>query len=651
MLLAEVIHGGGVFDELIWPTDAHHRSGDLLAGEEFQHGAAVTAGDDVVFQRDDRIRTLGEEFRGGFVQRLEPARVDDGHVVTFTELFHNLVGHLLHRPEREDGNFLAAVVRVVLHHFGLADFEQLLRFLDGNAFCRATRVADEAGVLGVGGSEHHVRQFVFVGRGHADDIGQAAQVGDIKQAVMRRAVVGRETSAVHTEDHGQILQADVVMDAIVGALQEGGVNGDNRAEAHGGHTSGEDDGVLFRDADIVVTAGHGFLERLQAGARRHGGGDAYHGVILAAEADHHVTEDILVSRRCAGFRGGGLAGFGVVRTGAVEFLRVLEGGVEAFALLGEHVDDHGFFARLGVFQRADEQLQIVTINRSDVLHAHLFEDEAAAESATAFAAFVIIVLLEGDFGDDTFHRFFGLVAQAHGEFARGAPLLEEGGGVLLQTVVARVGDELVEIVRDGANVLGDAPLVIIQDTDELLGGMRDVVQRLEGDTVRERSVTEDADHVFIRAALIARGAHAEGGGERRTGVTGTVAIMLALRAERETVQTARGADGMEAVFAAGEQLVHVNLVADVPDELVLGRREHVVHGDGEFHHAEVRAEVAAVLGELRDQLVTDFIGKLGQLVQLQLFDVGRMVHHVQVSAHNWLINLPHRPPGVPPGRA
>ena len=143
-----------------------------------------------------------------------------------------------------------------------------------------------------------------------------------------------------------------------------------------------------------------------------------------------------------------------------------------------------------------------------------------------------------------------------------------------------------------------------------------------------------AHHVLVAAALVAGRAHAQRGGQRRAGVARAVAIVLALGAQGEAVQAAGGADGVKAALAAGQQLVDVDLVADVPDELVLGRGEDAVQRDGQLHHAEVRAQVAAVLGEHGDQFVADLLRQLLQLLQRQLLDVRRAVHHVEVSAHD-----------------
>ena len=68
-----------------------------------------------------------------------------------------------------------------------------------------------------------------------------------------------------------------------------------------------------------------------------------------------------------------------------------------------------------------------------------------------------------------------------------------------------------------------------------------------------------------------------------------VAVVLALGPQREAVEAVGGADGPEAIFPPGQDLVDVHLVADVPDELVFGRLKDPVQGDREFDDAEVGA--------------------------------------------------------------
>ncbi len=71
--------------------------------------------------------------------------------------------------------------------------------------------------------------------------------------------------------------------------------------------------------------------------------------------------------------------------------------------------------------------------------------------------------------------------------------------------------------------------------------------------------------------------------------------MNALRAEREAIQTIRGADGVKTVLAPGQNLVDIALVADIPDKLVFGRVKYRVQRDGQLDDPEVRAEMTAIL--------------------------------------------------------
>ena len=288
----------------------------------------------------------------------------------------------------------------------------------------------------------------------------------------------------------------------------------------------------------------------------------------------------------------------------MELLRLLERGVEALALLGEHVEDDRVVAALSKLQRLDEQRQIVAVNRAEVAHTEFLENEAAAETAAAIIVGARGIVAERDFLHDALHGLLDLLADLVGDFPARHPA-HEGLKVLLERVVGGVGDELVEVAGNRADVLGDGPLVVVEDADELLGRVRDVVQRLEGHAVGQRGVAKDTDDVLVALTLVTRGAHPEGGRERRARMACAEAVVLGLRAEREAVQAVGLADGVEAVLAAREQLVDIDLMAHIPDEFVLRRAEDAVQCDGEFHHAEVRAEMAAGLGELGDELTTD----------------------------------------------
>ncbi len=240
--------------------------------------------------------------------------------------------------------------------------------------------------------------------------------------------------------------------------------------------------------------------------------------------------------------------------------------------------------------------------------------------------------LQGHSGDGPFETLLRLVCQFQSQLAL-RQAFDQAPKILLQPVVGRMGDEAVQISRNRADVLGNAPFVVVEDADEAPGRVRDVVERLEGNAVGQRGVAEDGDDMLITPALVSGDRHAEGRGQCRAGVGRAVAIVLAFSAQGETVQAAGGADRVKAVFPAGEQLVDIALMAHVPDKLVFGRVENAVQGDSQFHHTQVRAEMTAVFGKDGDQLLADFFGQLLQLVQLEFPDVFRTVHHVEVSVH------------------
>ena len=79
-------------------------------------------------------------------------------------------------------------------------------------------------------------------------------------------------------------------------------------------------------------------------------------------------------------------------------------------------------------------------------------------------------------------------------------------------------------------------------------------------------------------------------------------VVLALLAPRERREAVLLLDRGDAVAAAGEDLVRIALVADVPDQAVVRRVEQVVQRDGQLDHAEAGAEMAAEVADRFDQV-------------------------------------------------
>ena len=119
-----------------------------------------------------------------------------------------------------------------------------------------------------------------------------------------------------------------------------------------------------------------------------------------------------------------------------------------------------------------------------------------------------------------------------------------------------------------------------------------------------------ATHLRALALHPRRDRHAERGRDRGRRVRGAEGVVLALVAAREARDAAELAQRRHPVLAAGEHLVRIGLVADVPDEAVVRRVEDVVQRDRQLDRAEVRREVAAGLRHRLDDELAQLGGEL-----------------------------------------
>ena len=228
------------------------------------------------------------------------------------------------------------------------------------------------------------------------------------------------------------------------------------------------------------------------------------------------------------------------------------------------------------------------VDRSQVTQTEFFKQQRASVTTTAIRIDRVVSRLQDERVGDSLEGLLSLGTQ-HGHLFTAGQSLEPVVEIAGQPVVAGAGREFTQVFGDGTDVLGDGPLIVIENANELFGRALDVVERLETDAVGQGRIAEDADDVLVSLLLVAGGTHAQGGRQRRTGMAGPVAVVFALRPEGEAVEAIGGPDGPESVFSAGQDLVDIHLVTDIPNKLVFGRLKDPVQGDGEFNDAEVGA--------------------------------------------------------------
>ncbi len=106
-------------------------------------------------------------------------------------------------------------------------------------------------------------------------------------------------------------------------------------------------------------------------------------------------------------------------------------------------------------------------------------------------------------------------------------------------------------------------------------------------------------------------------------------VVFALAASRKGGDAVLLAQAGHAFAATGEDLVRVGLVADVPDQTIVGRVEDVVQGDGQLDDAQAGTEMPAGLANRVEQLLAQFVGQCFELGFAQTAQAGRSVSTVE----------------------
>ena len=106
-------------------------------------------------------------------------------------------------------------------------------------------------------------------------------------------------------------------------------------------------------------------------------------------------------------------------------------------------------------------------------------------------------------------------------------------------------------------------------------------------------------------------------------------IVFAFGALGKTVEPAGLTQRANPVAPAGQNLVRIGLVTYVPDEPVIGRVEHMMYGNGEFHHTKAGTQMSASDRDRVDGFAAKLVGELFQLVVAERPGVGGRHHRIQ----------------------
>ena len=271
----------------------------------------------------------------------------------------------------------------------------------------------------------------------------------------------------------------------------------------------------------------------------------------------------------------------VERPDPVVARRVALGRRVPLALFRDHVHQDRLLELLpDVAEGLDEVFQLVAGDRADVAEAEFLEEQARH--------------------DERLDRLL----DALGHFGR---LLADAGerAQELDELVAHPrrqvsGEHAVQIRGERPDVRGDRHLVVVEHDDQVLLEVPDVIERLEGLAGGHRAVADDRDDLVILPEGVARRRQPGRRRDARAAVPRAEDVVATLRAAGEPRDPAGLPQRAETLEAAGQQLVGVALVADVPDDPVARRREDRLERDGQLDDPEAGRQVPAGAGNRGD---------------------------------------------------
>ena len=451
-------------------------------------------------------------------------------------------------------------------HLPLADRQDPHRLRLG-LFSRAFGEADRerSGAFARDGGMQQVAQFLRVAGGGQGQAGHRPQEGQVEDAVVRRAIVARDPRPVENEGDRQLMQADIHHDLIERALEEGGVDRDHRPQPGHGEPGGEGDPVLLRNPDVVEAIRETFRKGTKPGTAPHGGGDRDQPRLALGLFDQGLSKDVGVIDSAAQ----GLGGQHVESTDAVQVVDLVFLGRTVAATFGrDHVDYRRATEATDLAERALDVLDVVTVDRPGVFDAEIFE--------------------EGARRDQLFQTFLDAAAGFDRLVARGdAP--QHSVDAIFGPVIAGVedGELLRQVLGQSADGRGIGPAVVVDHDDHRGLSMADVVQRFVGHAASQGAVADDYDH-SARLRLSSSGlGHPRGVAQPGRRMAVLDEIVLALGAVRVAAHAAQLAKPREALPRTRQQLVHVGLVAGVPQDPVFRAIENAVQRQGQLDHAKV----------------------------------------------------------------
>ena len=187
-----------------------------------------------------------------------------------------------------------------------------------------------------------------------------------------------------------------------------------------------------------------------------------------------------------------------------------------------------------------------------------------------------------------------------------------------------------QVLIQAAVILGNGHIVVIDHDNEVSMQLCRKIQRLQRLSAREGAISNHRNHIPALSLQIPSLGHTAGKADRSRGMTHSEKVMFTLIGVAVTGHIVVVFRIEVGILAASQHLMGIALVRHIKNDLILWGIKHIMQGNGGFHHAEIRAKVAAVSAGAQQQRLAHLLCQHRQLLHGQLFDVRRAVNRFQV---------------------
>src|SRR6185312_14392170 len=149
----------------------------------------------------------------------------------------------------------------------------------------------------------------------------------------------------------------------------------------------------------------------------------------------------------------------------------------------------------------------------------------------------------------------------------------------------------------------------------------------------ERPVANHGDRLAGTSRQLVGYGKTERRGDRGGTVRRSERVIFALAAPGEAAEAPALSQRADAVPPAGDDLVRIGLMADIPDQFVARRVEHIMQRYGQLDHTEPRAEVPTGGRNGGNRLLAQLVGELRQLLLVQRTQVAWEFHRVEQRSY------------------